>query len=240
MLRRVKEARLPRLKTLQEFDFAHSPVSAARVADLAAGGYIARAEPVLLIGEAGTGKTPLASGLCVAGCEQRRRVRFTTATALVNELVEARAANTLSRALGRWERIELIGIDELGYVPLAEIGAELLFQVIADRAERAARGHHHHQPAILRMGAGLSEPASLSGAGRPAHRPGAHHRDRHRVVPLPPDTRRQSKPDMNDATLGGVSSTRPTGFVPDTPPSARPDPRRKVGQHSSAKWAKVR
>ena len=80
----------------------------------------------------------LASGLCVAACEQRRRVRFTTATALVNELVEARAANALSRALGRWERVELICIDELGYVPLAELGAELLFQVIADRAERAA------------------------------------------------------------------------------------------------------
>jgi DNA replication protein DnaC len=138
VLRRVKEARLPRLKTLQEFDFIQSPVSAARIADLAAGGYIARAEPVLLIGEAGTGKTHLASGLCIAACEQRRRVRFTTATALVNELVEARAANALSRALGRWERIELIGIDELGYVPLAELGAELLFQVVADRAERAA------------------------------------------------------------------------------------------------------
>ena len=138
VLRRVKEARLPRLKTLQEFDFAQSPVSAVRIADLAAGSYIARAEPVLLIGEAGTGKTHLASGLCVAACERRHRVRFTTATALVNELVEARAANTLSRALGRWERIELIGLDELGYVPLAELGAELLFQVIADRAERAA------------------------------------------------------------------------------------------------------
>lgn len=137
-LRRVKEARLPRLKTLQEFDFAASPVAAVRIADLAGGSYIGRAEPVLLLGEAGTGKTHLASGLCVAACEQRRRVRFTTATALVNELVEARAANTLSRALGRWERVELICIDELGYVPLAEIGAELLFQVIADRAERAA------------------------------------------------------------------------------------------------------
>jgi DNA replication protein DnaC len=138
VLRRVKEARLPRLKTLQEFDFAASPVAAVRIADLAAGSYLARAEPVLLLGEAGTGKTHLASGLCVAACEQRRRARFTTATALVNELVEARAANTLSRALGRWERVELICIDELGYVPLAEIGAELLFQVIADRAERAA------------------------------------------------------------------------------------------------------
>jgi DNA replication protein DnaC len=138
VLRRIKEARLPRPKTLQEFDFGQAPVSAVRIADLAGGGYIARAEPVLLIGEAGTGKTHLASGLCVAACEQRRRVRFTTATALVNELVEARAANLLSRALGRWERIELICLDELGYVPLAEIGAELLFQVIADRAERAA------------------------------------------------------------------------------------------------------
>ena len=77
VLRRVKEARLPRLKTLQGFDFAQSRVSATRVADLAAGGYIARAEPVLLLGEAGTGKTHLASGLCVAACEQRRRVRFT-------------------------------------------------------------------------------------------------------------------------------------------------------------------
>ena len=125
-------------KVTQAIFLKISETGAARIADLAAGGYIARAEPVLLIGEAGTGKTHLASGLCVAACEQCRRVRFTTATALVNELVEARASNALSRALGRWERIELIGIDELGYVPLAEIGAELLFQVIADRAERAA------------------------------------------------------------------------------------------------------
>ena len=80
----------------------------------------------------------MALGLCVAACQQRRRVRFTSAAALVNELVEARADNQLSRALGRWERIELICIDELGYVPLAEVGAELLFQVIADRAEKAA------------------------------------------------------------------------------------------------------
>jgi len=136
--RRIQEARLPRVKAVQEFDFGQSPVSAARVADLASGSYIERAEPVVLIGEAGTGKTHLALGLCVAACQQRRRVRFTGAAALVNELVEARAANQLSRALGRWERIELICIDELGYVPLADVGAELLFQIIADRAEKAA------------------------------------------------------------------------------------------------------
>ena len=67
-----------------------------------------------------------------------RRVRFTSAAALVNELVEARAASQLSRALGRWERVDLICIDEVGYVPLMEMGAELMFQVIADRAEKTA------------------------------------------------------------------------------------------------------
>ena len=137
--RRIFEAKLPRMKTLEEFDFTQTPqISAARIHQLAEGGYIQRAEPALLIGEPGTGKTHLATGLCVAACRQRRRARFTTAAALVNELVEAKHVNQLSRALGRWSRYELIVIDELGYVPLAEVGAELLFQVIADRAERTA------------------------------------------------------------------------------------------------------
>ena len=139
VLRRVFEAKLPRMKTLEEFDFAQSPhISAARIHQLADGGWIQRAEPILFIGEPGTGKTHLATGLCVAACRQRRRVRFTTAAALVNELVEAKHTNQLSRATGRWSRYELIVIDELGYVPLAEVGAELLFQVIADRAEKTA------------------------------------------------------------------------------------------------------
>jgi DNA replication protein DnaC len=136
--RLLHEARLPRLKTLDAFEFERSGVSAGQIRDLAEGGYVTRAEPILLVGEAGTGKTHLASGLCVAACRQRRRVRFTTATALVNELVEAAHASQLSRALGRWERLDLICIDELGYVPLAETACELIFQVIADRAEKAA------------------------------------------------------------------------------------------------------
>jgi DNA replication protein DnaC len=137
--RRIFEAKLPRVKTLEEFDFSQAPhMSAARIHQLAEGGYIQKAEPLVFVGEPGTGKTHLATGLCVAACRQRRRARFTTATALVNDLVEAKHGNQLSRALGRWSRYELIVIDELGYVPLAEVGAELLFQVIADRAEKAA------------------------------------------------------------------------------------------------------
>ena len=105
---------------------------------MAKGDYIERSEPVLLIGDCGTGKTHLMTGLCVAACRQQRRVRFTTAAALVNELVEAKQQLQLSRSLARWSRYELIAIDEVGYVPLAEVGAEFLFQVIADRAEKAA------------------------------------------------------------------------------------------------------
>ncbi len=80
-----------RVKTLEEFDYTQSPnVTAAKMRDLAEGGYIDRAEPVLFIGECGTGKTHLLTGLCVAACRQKRRVRFTTAAGLVNELVEAK------------------------------------------------------------------------------------------------------------------------------------------------------
>ena len=121
--RLLHEARLPRMKTLDGFEFDRSAVSAAQFRTLAEGDYIAKAQPILLVGEAGTGKTHLATGLCVAACRQRRRVRFATATALINELAEAAHANQLSRALGRWERLDLICIDSCGvdsYVELLE------------------------------------------------------------------------------------------------------------------------
>jgi len=136
---RIKDARLPRMKTLEEFDFSKAPqVPATKMHDLAQGGYIERAEPVILIGDCGTGKTHLLTGLCVAACRLKRRVRFATAAALVNELVEAKQQLQLRRVLARWERYDAIAIDEVGYVPMAELGAEFLFQVIAERAEKAA------------------------------------------------------------------------------------------------------
>ena len=119
--RRIQDARLPRLKTIEDFDFSQSSVPATRIRELADGSYIGRAEPVVLIGECGTGKTHLATALCVAACRQKKRVRFTTAASLVNELVEAKHQNQLRRVLARWLRYELIAIDEVGYVPLADI-----------------------------------------------------------------------------------------------------------------------
>jgi DNA replication protein DnaC len=137
--RRIKDAHLPRFKTLEEFDFSQSSsISPTRIQELSGGGYLDRAEPIVLIGECGTGKTHLLTGLCVAACRQKRRVRFATAAGLVNELVEAKHQMQLRRVISRWSRYDLIAIDEVGYVPLAEIGAEFLFQVIAERAEKAA------------------------------------------------------------------------------------------------------
>ena len=100
--RRIKDARLPRTKTLGEFDFSKAPqIRATEIHELAQGGYIERAEPVILIGDCGTGKTHLLTGLCVAACRQKRRVRFATAAALVNELVEAKQQLQLRRVLAR-------------------------------------------------------------------------------------------------------------------------------------------
>ena len=86
---------------------------------------------------AGTGKTNLLTGLCIAACRRKRRVRFATAAALVNELVEAKQQFQLRRVLARWERYDLIAIYEVGYVPMVGLGAEFLIQVIAERAEKA-------------------------------------------------------------------------------------------------------
>src|SRR5215472_15662594 len=137
--RRIHEAHLPRMKTLNDFDFGRNgKVSAQQIHELARGDYIGRAEPVIFIGDSGTGKTHLATGLCVAACRQKKRVRFVTAAGLVNELVEAKHQNQLARAMAKWGRYELIALDEVGYVPMAEIGAEMMFQVVSERAEKAA------------------------------------------------------------------------------------------------------
>jgi DNA replication protein DnaC len=136
---RIREAQLPRMKTLEEFDFTKAPqIPAAKIRELAEGGYLERSEPIVFIGDCGTGKSHLASGLCLAACHQKRRVRFVTAAALVNELIEAKQNGHVKRLMLRWMKYDLIALDEVGYVPLADIGAEFLFQVISDRAERAA------------------------------------------------------------------------------------------------------
>lgn len=135
--RRIKEATFPLIKSLESFDFAKAPhLPESRIRELAAGSYIARAEPVLFLGEPGTGKTHLATALGVAAARQGRSVRFTTVGRLITELVESKDARQLGRIVGRYSRVDVLILDEFGYYPLEKSDAELLFQVIGERQER--------------------------------------------------------------------------------------------------------
>jgi len=137
--RRITEAKFPKVKTLEDFQFGEAPlIPAVQIRKLADGGYLGRSEPIIFLGDTGTGKTHLATGLAVEACRQRKRVRFTTAAELVNELTEAKNQSELSRVRNRWLRYQLIVIDEMAYVTVPESAAELLFQVISGRAEQAA------------------------------------------------------------------------------------------------------
>lgn len=137
-IRRTREARFPRIKHLDEFDTTLSPVDPATVATLAAGTFIDAGTPIVFLGDSGTGKTHLLIGTGYAACRQGRSVRYITAANLVNELVEAQDEHTLTRLIGRYGRYDLLLIDELGYLHLDPRGAELLFQVITEREERAS------------------------------------------------------------------------------------------------------
>jgi DNA replication protein DnaC len=135
--RLVNEAKFPRLKRLADFDLTAAPtVNPATIATLAAGNYIATGDPVVLLGDSGTGKSHLLIGLGLAACEQGRRVRYVTAAQLANELAEAADDRKLSRLVARYGRIDLLLLDEVGYVQLDARGAELVFQILTEREEK--------------------------------------------------------------------------------------------------------
>lgn len=137
--RRLKEAKFPLLKPLETFDFEAVPELDKRLMrDLAAGDYLKNRRNVILMGKSGAGKTHLATALGIEACRQSKRVRFVTGYALANELVEARTERDLSRLLGKFARLDLLILDELGYVPFSKEGAELLFQILAERHERGS------------------------------------------------------------------------------------------------------
>ena len=117
---------------------AATSVNAATIAMLKSGGYLERGEPMVMLGDSGTGKSHLLIGLGLAACEQGRSVRYATCAQMVNELVEAADERRLSRIVARYGRIELLLLDELGYVQLDTRGAELLFQILTEREEKSS------------------------------------------------------------------------------------------------------
>ncbi|MBU1752154.1 MAG: IS21-like element helper ATPase IstB [Chloroflexi bacterium] len=138
-VQRIKAARFPVLKELADFDFSCVPsLNKQRVLDLARGEYILKAEPVLLVGNPGLGKTHVATGLALAACRQGHRVRFYNAAGLVNELIAAQDAHRLPQFWTAALRQRLIVLDELGFLPLTPLGAQLIFQFCSTLYERVA------------------------------------------------------------------------------------------------------
>ena len=137
--RRIKAAKFPAVKSLDSFDFAALPsLNKALVMELARSEYVERRQNIIAVGNSGTGKTHIVLGLGLAACQKGLSVGFTTAAALVHELIEARDEKRLLRLQRQFAAYKLLIIDELGYVPLSPTGAELLFEVFSQRYERGS------------------------------------------------------------------------------------------------------
>ena len=137
--RRIRQARFPVVKQLESFDFKAIPsLNKMLVLDLARGDYIERRENAILLGPSGVGKTHIALALGLAACQKGLSVRFTTASQLVHEMIEARDEKRLLRLQDQLARVNLLIVDELGYVPLSQTGSELLFDVFSRRYENGA------------------------------------------------------------------------------------------------------
>jgi DNA replication protein DnaC len=136
---RLRDARFPEVKTLDAFDFeAADGVNATQIHTLARGEWVTAPENLIFAGPIGTGKTHLAIALGVEATKQKRRVLFARAADLVRHLLEARDARELTRLQQRLLRVEVLIVDELGFVPFERAGGELLFNLLTDRYERRA------------------------------------------------------------------------------------------------------
>lgn len=137
--RRLRQARLRTRPTLASFDFQWPKrINVEQVRHLFTLNFMRDATNVVFIGGVGVGKTHLATALAVHACEQRLNVLFTPTAAMLNDLLDAKADGTLGKTIKRYYQPQLLVLDELGYLPVDKLGAELLFQVLSQRYERAS------------------------------------------------------------------------------------------------------
>lgn len=136
---RISKARFPMLRTLEEFDFPFQPsLSAARIRELAELGFLARAENIVFVGRPGVGKSHLSIGLALRACQARKRVLFTQAPDLLEQLLAAEVSRNLGKLIEILGRQDLLVVDELGYTPMDAHRANLFFQVVSHMYTRAS------------------------------------------------------------------------------------------------------
>jgi DNA replication protein DnaC len=136
---RLKSARFPILKELADFDFSCLPqLNKNQILDLARGEYIQQKQSLIFIGNPGLGKTHLATGLAAAACRAGRKVRFWTAAGLVNELLQAQDEHRLHRFITATLKLDLVVLDELGFIPFSQNGSQALFTFCSELYERLA------------------------------------------------------------------------------------------------------
>jgi DNA replication protein DnaC len=143
---RLKSAAFPLIKTLEEFDRTVSSIPAATLDYLTSLEWITARENLCLVGPAGTGKSHLLVALGVAAIQAGHRVRYFTAADLVETLYRGLADNSVGRVIDTLLRHDLIICDEVGFAPLDDTGAQLLFRFIAAAYERRALGIASHWP----------------------------------------------------------------------------------------------
>ncbi len=154
--RRIQDAKFPLIKPIETFEFEAAPGLDVRYfRDLLTGQYIKEARNVIFYGRSGAGKSHLATGLGMEACQQGVRTRFVTGCALANELIEARDEKQLGRVMKRYSSYGLLIVDELGYVPFSKEGAELMFQVFAER--------HEKKPVIITSNLGFGDWTQIFG-----------------------------------------------------------------------------
>jgi DNA replication protein DnaC len=135
--RLLKQSKLPKSKMLEDFDFSRFPdLSESTIRSIADGGSLDKAENVLIFGNPGTGKTHLAAALAREWCLKGRKVFFTTASALVQDLLSSKRDLKLNALLKRLENFEALVIDDISYIPQSREGTDVLFVLLAERYER--------------------------------------------------------------------------------------------------------
>jgi DNA replication protein DnaC len=209
---RIRQAGFPVNKDFDTFDFSAVPaVNKPKVLELARAEWIEQRFNVCFIGSPGTGKTHLATALGLAACRQGKRVRFTTAAALVTRLEAAQKQYQLDRVLGQLDKADLLIGDELGYLAFSRAGAELLFQVFADRYERRSLLLTSNG-SVQRVGLGVPGGAHDGGVAGSVDAPLPHLRDERRKLPLPGvDEGEEEQEERDDPAREGVAGQNAKG-----------------------------